>query len=288
MLALARNIAGLDRASELLEEVIIVNNASTEDYSELRNYIAGETSIPFRYLDAPENLGVARGRNFAVSMSGAPYLIMLDDDAEMGNRDCLVNLVEEFNTRSEGREKAIISFKVLYYDTRQIQVNAFPHKDFGNYSGKHQFQTYYFAGGAHAIRRDVFEKLGGYPTDFFYGMEEYDLSYRVLEMGYSIVYSDRIVMLHKESPGGRKTRKEKQAMMWLNKSKVAFRHLPLPYFYSTAIMWSVEYLKKTGFNVGGWIKGWRQVLKIPRTEQRKPVSRATMAYLRETKARLWY
>ena len=83
MLDLARNIAGLQGIDELLEEIIVVNNASTADYSELREYIAEHPELPFRYLDAPENLGVARGRNFAIRQGHASILIMLDDDAEL-------------------------------------------------------------------------------------------------------------------------------------------------------------------------------------------------------------
>ncbi len=288
MLALVSNIAGLDQALELLEEVIIVNNASTEDYSSVKEYIALHPEIPFKYFDSPENPGVARGRNFAISHSSAPFLIMLDDDAEMGNKDCLVNLYEEFNTSKTYRETAIISFKVLYYENGQMQVNAFPHKNFRDYCNKNFFETYYYAGGAHAIRRDAFHHAGKYPEDFFYGMEEYDLSYRILDAGYSIVYSDRIVMRHKESPLGRKTKKEKLVMLWLNKSKVAWRYLPKKYFYSTAFMWSLEYLRQTGLDLGGWFKGMREVLKVPLTEKRRRVSDSTMAYLRETEARLWY
>jgi GT2 family glycosyltransferase len=288
MLALANNIKGLDQAKDLLEEVIIVNNASTEDYSSVKQFIAEHQEIPFRYFDSPENLGVAKGRNFAISHSSAPFLIMLDDDAEMGNKECLVNLYDEFNNTRTDRETAIISFKVLYYENGQMQVNAFPHKNFRDYCNKHFFETYYYAGGAHAIRRDAFHHAGKYPEDFFYGMEEYDLSYRILDAGYSIVYSDRIVMRHKESPLGRKTKKEKLAMLWLNKSKVAWRYLPRKYFYSTAIMWSLEYLRQTGFDLGGWFTGMREVFKVPMTEKRRSVSDSTLAYLRKTEARLWY
>jgi GT2 family glycosyltransferase len=288
MLALARNISELDQAEELLEEVLIVNNASTMDYDEVKTYISTVAHIDFKYIDAPENLGVARGRNFAIKQSKAPFLIMLDDDAEMGNKDCLVNLVDEFS-REEGKRKvAVISFKVLYFQTGEIQVNTFPHKQFEKYKAKHYFLTYYYAGGAHAIRREVFEKLGGYPEDFFYGMEEYDLGYRIVEAGYAIVYSDRIIMLHKESPQGRKTKKEKQAMLWLNKSKVAWRYLPLPYFMSTAFMWSLEYLKQTRFDIPGWFGGLFRVLRIPASEKRIPISDSSLEYLRETEARLWY
>ena len=138
------------------------------------------------------------------------------------------------------------------------------------------------------MKRDVIEKLGYYPDDFFYGMEEYDLGYRVLDAGYSIVYSDKVVMLHKESPLGRKPKQEKLRMMWLNKSKVAYRYLPKKYFYSTAFMWGLQYLRITGFNLPGFFKGWKEVFSISSKEKRTPVSKETMSYMRKVNARLWY
>ncbi len=288
MLELAKNISGLDHASSLLEEVIIVNNASTEDYSEVINYIKTVPHIPFKYFDAPSNLGVAAGRNYALQKGVAPIVIMLDDDAVLQGKDALVRITNEFDTANTNRPKAIISFKVLYYDTGEMQANALPHKQYEAYRNKSFFETYFYAGGAHAVKREVISSLGNYPNDFFYGMEEYDLSYRILEKGYSIVYSDQIVMLHKESPLGRKPKKEKLQMMWVNKSKVAYRYLPKKYFYSTAFMWSLQYLKMTGFNLGGFVDGWSKIFAIPSIEKRNPVSKATMDYLRSVRARLWY
>lgn len=288
MLELLQNISQLDNASELLQEVIVVNNASAESYAEVKKFINSVLHIPFRYFDAPENLGVARGRNFAVQKGSAPILIMLDDDTVLQNKNCLVNLIKEFETPNTERPKAIVSFKVLYYDTLQMQVNALPHKRYNEYKDKSFFETYYYAGGAHAIKREAIEKIGSYPDDFFYGMEEYDLSYRILDAGYSIVYSNKVVMLHKESPQGRKPKKEKLRMMWVNKSKVAYRYLPKRFFYSTAFMWSLQYLKVTGFNIGGFLKGWSEIFKIPRSEKRTLLRPATMAFLRKVKARLSY
>lgn len=288
MLALAENISQLDRAAELLEEVIIVNNCSTEDYSKVRAFVKSTPQIPFRYFAAPENLGVTKGRNYALAKGNAPIVIMLDDDAVLQNKDCLVNLLTEFETSNTQKPKAIVSFKVLYYDTLAMQVNALPHKLFNEYKDKHFFETYYYAGGAHAIKREVIEKLGDYPPDFFYGMEEYDLSYRILEAGYAIVYSDKIVMLHKESPLGRKPKNEKLRMMWVNKSRVAYRYLPKKYFYSTAIMWSFQYLKITRFNIAGFFQGWKQIFRIPKNEKRTPLTAGTINYIKKLKARLWY
>lgn len=288
MLELMKNISQLDEAGALLEEVVVVNNASTADYGRVKEYVEGNTQLPFRYYDAPDNLGVAKGRNFALSKATAPLLIMLDDDAVLQNRDCLVNLVQEFAINNTSRAKAIVSFKVLYYDTLEMQKNALPHKQFHAHKDLSFFETYYYAGGAHAVKKEVLEKLGNYPADFFYGMEEYDLSYRILDAGYAITYSDKIVMLHKESPHGRKPKEEKLRMMWVNKSKVAYRYLPKKYFYSTAVMWSLQYLKITGFHLPGFFKGWKEVWRIPQMETRKTIGKETMEYLRKVRARLWY
>jgi GT2 family glycosyltransferase len=288
MLELAENISQLDRAAELLEEVIIVNNCSTDDYSKVRAFVKSTTDIPFRYFAAPENLGVTKGRNYALAKGTAPIVIMLDDDAVLQNKDCLVNLLAEFEAQNTTRPKAIVTFKVLYYDTLAMQVNALPHKRFNEYKDKAFFETYFYAGGAHAIKREVIEKLGDYPPDFFYGMEEYDLSYRILQAGYAIVYSSRIVMLHKESPLGRKLKSEKLRMMWVNKSRVAYRYLPKKYFYSTAFMWSLQYLQITGFNLTGFFKGWKQVFSIPKYEKRTRLGAETIHYIKSLKARLWY
>jgi GT2 family glycosyltransferase len=288
-LALVRNITMLNRADELLEDVILVNNASSESYEEVKKFISANQQINFRFIDSPDNLGVARGRNLALKYAQASILILLDDDAELENRDALENIVHLFSMHiNDERPLGVISFKVLYFSNRQMQVNALPHKRFNAYKDLSYFYTYYFAGGAHAIKREVLEKIGFYPEDFFYGMEEYDLSYRILENGYSIAYSDSVIMLHKESPLGRKPKKEKLQMMWLNKSKVAYRYLPKKYFYSTAFMWSLEYLKQTGLDFSGFFKGWKKVGSIPRTEKQSGISSRTLGYLRHVKARLWY
>jgi len=46
-LELLQNIQSLNRAAELLEEVIVVNNASTDDYTAVKKYVSDHTNIPF-------------------------------------------------------------------------------------------------------------------------------------------------------------------------------------------------------------------------------------------------
>jgi GT2 family glycosyltransferase len=324
-LELAGNLIRLDGFQELVEELIIVNNRSTISYQPLEDFIATHPALPFRYVVAPENLGVSRGRNYAIGLSRAPILIFLDDDAIIRNTDALRHILPIFEGREPGgvqaprgaftpgsfavadaggcavpepggliedmpgtRPVGIAAFKVYYASTLELQENAFPHKRFAERKGWPHFDTAYFSGAAHAIRREVLDKVGVYPENFFYGMEEYDLSYRVVNAGYSIRYDDRVEILHKESPEGRLPPREKLRGMWVNKSKVAWKYLPLPYFFSTAFLWSLEYLKKSGWHVPGFFKGWWQVVRIPGQERRKPVGSDSRTYLRKVKARLSY
>ena len=286
-LDLARNISGLDGLAALVEEIVIVNNQSAVSYKPLEDFIAAHPGIPFNYVIAPENLGVSRGRNYAIALSRAPILLFLDDDALIRNQDALRYILPIFDTE-DTRPVGIAAFKIFYASTGEMQVNAFPHKRFAERKDWPQFDTAYFSGAAHAIRRSVFEQVGVYPDNFFYGMEEYDLSYRTLNAGFSIRYDQRVEILHKESPAGRLTPREKLRGMWVNKSKVAWKYLPLPYFLTTALLWSLEYAKKSGWHIGGLWKGWKQIGGIPRTEKRVPVGKAALAYLHKVKARLWY
>jgi GT2 family glycosyltransferase len=290
-LDLARNIGSLEGLDELVEEVIIVNNRSSVDYGPVQEFISVHPAIPFRYVMAPENLGVSAGRNFAVTLSRAPYLVFLDDDALFRNRDALKYIVPVFEgefSDAPTRPIGIVAFKIYYAATLQLQQNAFPHKRFAERKDWPHFDTAYFSGAAHAIRRAVFEQVGDYPASFFYGMEEYDLSYRALDAGYSIRYDNHVVILHKESPAGRLPPREKLRGMWVNKSKVAWAYLPRRFFFSTAFLWSLEYLKKSGWDLAGCFKGWAEIFRIPRSWRRKPIGPAAMGYLRRVKARLSY
>ncbi|MCF8406826.1 MAG: glycosyltransferase family 2 protein [Chitinophagaceae bacterium] len=285
MLALAMNIEKLSSKKELLEEVIIVNNNSTESYDEVKSFIQGNPSTPFKFIESKENLGVSRGRNFAIEQTTAPILVLIDDDAEFQDLDVL----ERINTSvNENPNAGILAMKILYFQNKEFQINCFPHKSFEKRKNLHTFDTYYFAGCGNIIVKEAFDKAGSFPTDFFYGMEEYDLSYRVLDAGYTIKYIADIVLLHKESPEGRQTKSDKLKGMWVNKTKVAWRYLPLSCYLTTAIMWSLFFLLKSKFDLIGFIKGWAAVISIPFIEKRMIVTKSTIEYLNKVEARIIY
>lgn len=288
-LALLENLCSLQDAATYLEKIILLNNASTADYSKVEDFVNKQSATPVHYIKSNLNLGVTAGRNHALQFSQSPFIVFLDDDALLEDNNTLKNILTAFDKRSpQNRETGLVSFRVLYYPSLVPQINALPHKKVAKYLHQNFFATYYFAGGAHAIKRDLLLQLGGLPEDFFYGMEEYDISYRLLQAGYGIVYDASITMLHKESPLGRTTKKEKWQMMWLNKCRVAWRYLPKQYFYSTAILWSFKYLSSTKMDFKGWWENWIKILSIPKSERRTPISNDCLTYLEKVEARLWY
>lgn len=289
LLALLKDIDQQEASQEYLKEVLILNNASTVSYKPVEDFINNHKNIPITYIPHNENLGVARGRNFLIDKATGKYILMIDDDMEFGSRDAIKTMAVLFEQPQYiENNTAIITLNTFYYSTRQRQDSAFPHKNLKEYGDKHWFLTYYFAGGAHIVKKEVFDKVGIYPVNFFYGMEEYDFSYRIIDAGYTLAFDDSVLLLHKESPTGRVPNKEKLSMMWVNKSKVAWRYLPKKYFYSTAFMWGLQYLKKTGFNLPGFFKSWLKIFKIPATETRNPISETSIQYLHKVQARLSY
>jgi GT2 family glycosyltransferase len=285
MLALAMNIEKLSSKKELLEEVIIVNNNSTESYDIVTSFIQENPSTPFKFIESKENLGVSRGRNFAIEQSKAPILVLIDDDAEFQDVDVLECINNSVN---ENPNAGILAMKILYFQNSQFQLNAFPHKSFEKRNHLQSFDTYYFAGCGNIIVKEAFDKAGPFPTDFFYGMEEYDLSYRVLDAGYTIKYIANIVLLHKESPEGRQTKSDKIRGMWVNKTKVAWRYLPMPSYFTTAILWSIFFLLNSKFDLIGFIKGLVAIVTIPFNEKRNKVSKLSQEYLNKVEARILF
>ena len=60
-----------------------------------------------------------------------------------------------------------------------------------------------FLGGACAIRRSAYLEAGGLPDLFFYGHEETDLAWRLMDRGYRLEYDATARMCHHTLPNAR-------------------------------------------------------------------------------------
>ncbi len=288
-LILLENLKAQNRFNENVGEILLLNNASSDSYQILKNFKEKNPGFPLVYFENDENSGVAKGRNFLIKKAKFPLLLVLDDDVVFADKNALSDIATLFQKPQHiENNTAVITLNIFYFDTNERQKEALPHKNYEEYKNKNWFLTYYFTGAAHVMRKELFEKTGYYPSDFFYGMEEYDLSYRIVNAGYSLAFDADVKVLHKESPKGRLANKEKLKMMWFNKSKVAFTYLPKKYFYTTSFFWSLFYLRKTGFDLNGFFENWKKVKKIPATVTVGKINEMSLKYLKKVRARLWY
>lgn len=288
-LELLKSLKEQDHVSLTVGEILILNNASTVPYDNVLDFIQLNPSLPVQFIDLNENLGVAKGRNYLIERSRYPVLMVLDDDVVFQNKDAF-NIASKIFDEPYYVENntAVITMNIFYYQTGERQPSALPHKEYKKNKDKARFLTYYFTGAAHLMKKELFDKTGLYPPDFFYGMEEYDLSYRIIAAGYTLAYDSRIKVLHKESPLGRVPPKEKLQMMWYNKCVVAYRYLPQKYFYTTAMLWAGEYLAKTKGDINGVVKMMSRIRKIPKFITRNQLDKKALNYLQKVRARLHY
>ena len=289
LLDLFRSLRGQEELATLLEEVLVLDNGTTVDYSEPWTFARENDELRVRVIRSEINLGVTRGRNVLMSEARGDVLLVLDDDVVLPTARDLRGVAEVLDREFfRAANTAVVQLRVIYRETKELQRSAFPHKRRAPDEQFTEFLTSYFTGGAHLIKRESLAVVGMYPEDFFYGMEEYDLSYRLIEAGYAIGYTPSVTLEHKESPTGRLGDHVKLRHQWVNKTVVAWRYLPRRYALTTAVMWSVEYFRRVRGHPLTYVRAWWDVLKIPFTVRRTPIGRQSSTYLKSVGARLWY
>jgi GT2 family glycosyltransferase len=120
--------------------------------------------------------------------------------------------------------------------------------------------------------------------------EEIDLSYRLLDRGYKILYAPQVQVDHYQSQSGRP---QQGAAYWrlnaLNKSRMAWRLLPLPYPLTTTLIWGLAAAYRTrrpGLAGIIWRQLWaeREALR----QERRPIQPETAQYIQHIGGRLLY
>lgn len=265
-------------------EIIVVDNNSS-DGTEL--LFKGEFNAPFiRYIRLTKNRGVAGGRNVGIQQARGEIIIFLDDDALMIGPDSTQKIVEKFAT---DKSIGVLAFKSINYYTKQVAREEFPHRN-KSLNPDVEFETTYFIGVAHAIRREVFTKISLYPEDFFYGFEELDLSFRVLNAGYRIIYFPSVTVLHKKSPTGRLPKSSVWRRMLENRIRTSIRNLPWRYVLISTLIWTGYTLLRIKGNVFVILQVYKNVLKDLRKllRERSPIQAETVGKLKQLGGRLLY
>ena len=181
------------------------------------------TGLPagVRTVLLPENVGVAAGRNAGVQACGGDVVLFLDDDGWYPDPGLASYVAARF---AADPALAVLSMRVVDPEGGPGARWHVPRLRAGDPERSSVVTT--FLGGASAIRRPAYLEAGGYPDEFFYGHEETDLAWRLLDRGYRLEYDAAARMCHHTLPNARyDTFRRRDGR---NRVLLARRNLPWP------------------------------------------------------------
>jgi GT2 family glycosyltransferase len=181
---LRRSVQSVLRQQPSPPTLIVVDNGSTDHTPQvLQEECPGATVIRLSH-----NTGCAIGSNVGAAAAPHDLLFFMDDDSELAV-DAVASAARVL--LSDDRIGAVTG--TIIEDGRPIRVTETP---------SHTFINVCHSQGA--FRKRAFLAAGMYPSDFFYGAEEMDLSLRLLEAGYDIVFHPGVVLFHGADPRTRR------------------------------------------------------------------------------------
>lgn len=188
-------------------ETIVVDNNSTDSTSDI---VKKFTSV--KLIQNKENLGFGKANNIGVKNSTGDYLFFL-------NPDCIVekNTIEKLcDYLDKNLEAAVVGPKLLNQKGDiQRELSPFPtvlsqalillrlHRlpffqdiVYPNYNFERTQEAEHLMGAALMVRKEIFEKVGGFDPGFFLWFEETDLLKRIKETGSKIIYYPEASVTH--------------------------------------------------------------------------------------------
>lgn len=216
-----------------------------DDFSTDNTAAAVKADYPWVHLiEQTENNGPAKNRNTAIELGDSPYIVIFDDDAFLKDTDWLAKAMAIMDRNPKiGQLAAMI---VSGYDENILLdcgISRYGYLFGGLYHQKSVEQV----GGKHLIsrstlgacsagtilRRDVFEKAGGFDPEYFYPVEDLDLSLRIHLLGYDVRYEPALVTYHFESQAMGKNIRKKRYMYRRNCLLALVENYPLKYIFSS-------------------------------------------------------
>ena len=191
-------------------ETIVVDNASTD------NSVASvRSNYPnVKLIENDKNYGYAGGCNIGAEAASGDFLIFLNNDT-VQEKDWISNLIKTINSDDK---IAAVQPKILNYYDRNVfdyaggsgghmdiycfpfargRIFSFQENDEGQYNNKEK--CFWSSGTCFMVRRELFQKSGGFDESFFAHMEEIDLCWRLYAMGFEVWVEPDSVVYHKNA-----------------------------------------------------------------------------------------
>jgi len=171
-------------------EVIVVDNASADDT------LAKLKTLNCRAIASSENLGFGRGCNLGFASSSGRYIYLLNPDAQLVDTNSLAKLCHRMDADPRwGMAGTMI--RSADGQTEDAPATDYPGarhigRDFSKLPGN----IAWVMGASMVVRREVYEKLGGFDPGFFLYSEETDFCLRLRELGFEIGYVSEVAVKH--------------------------------------------------------------------------------------------
>jgi len=188
-------------------ETIIMDDASTDESVKFvrKNY------PEFRVVENGENQGTAEGSNVGVRNANGDYIIWLGNDMEIDSQ-----LIKEMVKTAESDSSiGIVGCKVLKLDKNNEKTDIidtvgadldiygfiYPrgHNEIDRQQWNFETDVFFAFGCSLLIKREVFDKIGGYDPKYFTLADDTDLCWRAKLAGYRVVVNPTAIIYHKLS-----------------------------------------------------------------------------------------
>lgn len=230
----------------LFEVILVDNNNLAKEKVNLLN----KDFSALKYIKSPKNLGYGAGNNLGAKHARGEYLFILNPDTKVLTYavDNLVSFLEEKKEvgivapnllDSKGKLFSLQGTRMLTPLSAIFSLSLinkiFPNNPISRsywmkeVSKKNLREVDVIPGSAFLIRRDIFEKVGGFDENFFLYFEEADFCKRIKNLGYKIfmIPDAKVVHYWKPAEGKRQLKKifEKSRFYYFKKHYGFFKAL---------------------------------------------------------------
>lgn len=200
-------------------EVIVVDNASTDDSLECLEAIGG-----IRLIRSEQNIGFARANNVGVETSSGKVLLFLNPDTELVGpaidkmfealvtSACAAVGCKLLNTDRTLQTSCIQPFPTIWNQITDIeklkmmfpQVRMWGIAPLFTLTREYPARVEALSGACIMVRNEVFQEIGQFSTDYFMYAEDIDLCYKIQQTGKYVGYVPDATIVHF---GGQSTKK---------------------------------------------------------------------------------
>jgi GT2 family glycosyltransferase len=199
--------------SNLRHEVVVIDNASDDGSVEFIH----EKFPQIKLISNQTNLGFSKANNIALKISSGKFILLINPDT-LVREDTITKMIEFLNNHPDA---GLVGCKILNPDgslqlacrrsfpgpwTSFCKVTGlstlFPKsKLFAKYNltyldenSTHEVDA--ISGSFMMMKREVYEKVGGFDEQFFMYGEDLDLCYRIQKNGYKVYYYPGTQIIH--------------------------------------------------------------------------------------------